>query len=128
MVWLALACMAGTAQAESLSIRLVQASNEGGGVGGGLADVAQLLQDNLRFKSFQLVSSRSISLPANGATELGQGFTARCSGGAGNMSVAIERGGKRVLSSTVQLQRGAPLLLGGFSSGGGKMIVILLLK
>ncbi len=128
MMWLALAGMAGTATADSLSIRLVQAANEGSGVGGGLGDVAQLLQDNLRFKSFQLVSSRSIGLPASGATELGQGFTARCSGGAGNLSVAIERGGTRVLSSTVQLQKGAPLLLGGFSSSGGKMIVILLLK
>jgi hypothetical protein len=42
--------------------------------------------------------------------------------------VAIERSGKRVLSSTVQLQRGTPLIVGGFSSGNGKMIVILSLR
>jgi hypothetical protein len=128
MVWLVITGLAGTVMADSLSIRLVQAGNEGSGVGGGLGDVAQLLQDNLRFKSFQLVSSKSIGLPANGAAELGQGFTARCSGGANNLSVAIERSGKRVLSSTVQLQRGTPLIVGGFSSGNGKMIVILSLR
>lgn len=128
VAWLALIGLAGTAAAGSVSIRLVQASNEGSGVGGGLGDVAQLLQDNLKFKSFQLVSSKSIGLPASGAAELGQGFTARCSGTADNLSVSIERGGKRVLSSTVQLQPGTPVMMGGFSSGNGKMIVILSLR
>ncbi len=128
VAWLALAGLASSAAADSLGIRLVQAANDGSGVGGGLADVAQLLQDNLKFKSFQLVSSKSVGLPASGATELGQGFTARCSGGADNLSVTIERSGRRVLSSTVQLQRGTPVILGGFSSGAGKMIVILSLR
>lgn len=128
-MWLALAGLAVPAWAGgSVSIRLVQAGNDGGGVGSGLGDVAQLLQDNLKFKSFQLVSSKSIGLPAKGAAELGQGFTARCSGTAESLDVAIERGGKRVLSSTVQLQAGTPVILGGFASGGGKMIVILSLR
>ena len=128
VAWLVLAGWAGFAAAGSVSIRLVQAANDGNGVGDGLGDVAQLLQDNLKFKSFQLVSSKSIGLPANGAAELGQGFTARCSGKADNLNVTIERSGKRVLSSTVQLQAGTPVILGGFSSGGGKMIVILSLR
>lgn len=113
----------------TLSIRLVEAGNEGQGVGKGLGDVGQLLQENLPFKSFQLRADKSVSLPADGSVGLAAGFVARCSGDADKLSVIIEQKGKPgKLESTVSLRKGKPLILGGFPSDGGKMIVILLLR
>ena len=112
----------------TLTIRLVEASNQGKGLGKGLGDVGALLQDNLKFNTFRLVDSKSLPLPARGAAQLAGGFTARCSGDQKNLAVTIERGGKAVLQSTVELQRGAPLILGGLPVEGAKMIVILLVR
>lgn len=113
----------------TLSIRLVEASNVGQGMGAGLGDVSRLLQENLPFRSFQVLASRSMTLPANGVASLSGGLVARCSGDQGSLSVVIESGGRKVLQSTVELRDGSPLILGGFSSGGrGKLIVILLAK
>lgn len=127
MIGLVLA--AGNALAGStLGIRLVEASNSGQGMGAGLGDVSRLLQENLPFKSFQLLASRSMSLPANGTASLSAGFVARCSGSQKSLNVVIENGGRKVLQSTVELRDGSPLILGGFSSGKGKLIVILLAK
>jgi hypothetical protein len=112
----------------TLSIRLVEASHAGQGMGNGLGDVSKLLRENLPFKSFQLLASRSMSLPADGVASLSAGFVARCSGNQGSLNVVIESGGRKVLQSTVELRDGSPLILGGFSSGKGKLIVILLVK
>ncbi len=112
----------------TLSVRLVEASNSGQGMGSGLADVSGLLRDNLPYKSFQLLTSRSLTLPANGTAALSGGMVAKCSGPQGSMNVVIEKGGKQVMQSTVELRDGTPLILGGFSSSKGKMIVILLAK
>lgn len=113
----------------TLSIRLVEATNEGQGAGKGLADVAQLLQENLPFKSFELRADKAVALPASGAVDLAAGFVARCSGDAANLSVSIERKGKQGrLASTVSLRKGKPVILGGLPSEGGKMIVILMLR
>jgi hypothetical protein len=112
----------------TLTIRLVDASNSGQGAGGGLEDVAQLLKENLPFNSFRLVANRSMPLPANGTVSLAEGIQARCSGDQRNLSVAIERGGKAQIQSTVELRNNTPLILGGMPSDKGKLIVILLAK
>lgn len=131
LLWacLLLATAVRAAAGDTLSIRLVEATHEGQGIGRGLADVAQLLQENLPFKSFQLQADRSIGLPANGAVELSGGYTARCSGDAGNLKVSIVRKGQPGrIDSTVALRKGKPVILGGLPADGGKMIVILLLR
>ncbi len=111
-----------------LTVRLVEASNAGQGMGTGLGDVANLLQNNLPYKTFQLLASRSMSLPATSAASLSSGIVARCSGGQENLSVVLERGGKRIMQTTVELRDGVPLIIGGISAGQGKMIVVLLAK
>lgn len=112
----------------TLSIRLVEASNAGQGMGTGLGDVAHLLQNNLPYKTFQLLASRSMSLPASSAASLSAGIVARCSGGQNNMNVILERGGKKIMQTSVELRDGTPLIIGGISSGQGKLIVVLLAK
>lgn len=130
--WLVVVCLllgAGVSRAGSvLSIRLVEASQKGQGMGTGLGDVSRLLQENLPFKSFQLLASRSMALPAGGVASLSGGMVARCSGEQGSMTVVIENGGRKVMQSTVELRDGSPLILGGFPSGKGKLIIILLAK
>lgn len=133
LILLLWACLLATAVraggGDTLSIRLVEATQEGQGIGRGLEDVAQLLQENLPFKSFQLQADKSVELPANSAVELSGGYTARCSGDAGSLKVSVVRKGKpgRV-DSTVALRRGKPVILGGLPAEGGKMIVILVLR
>ena len=128
-LWLGLMFMAGVSFAGStLSVRLVEASHAGQGMDTGLGDVSQLLRDNLPFKSFQLLASRSLSLPADGVASLSRGLVARCSGDQRNLSVTVESGGRKVMQSTVELRDGTPLIMGGFSSGKGKLILILLAK
>jgi hypothetical protein len=112
----------------TLSVRQVEASHAGQGMDTGLGDVSQLLRDNLPFKSFQLLASRSMSLPADGVASLSRGMVVRCSGDQRNMKVTIESGGRKVMQSTVELRDGIPLIMGGFPSGKGKMILILLAK
>jgi hypothetical protein len=111
-----------------LTIRLVEASNKGQGVGPGLGDVGPLLQNNLRFNSFRLINSGSLPLPAGGNVSLGQDLAARCVGDPRNLSVTILRGSKVVLKSTVELQRGTPFIMGGLPAEGGKLIVVLIVR
>lgn len=111
-----------------LSIRLVEASNDGQGMGAGLNDVARLLQENLPFNSFRLLSNQSMPLPAHGAVNLAQGVLARCSGDERNLTVSIERARVPQLQSTVELRKDIPFILGGLPSANGKMIVILLVR
>jgi hypothetical protein len=129
ILFLALMWTAGNGVAGSLlSVRLVEASHAGQGMGVGLGDVANLLQNNLPYKSFQLLASRSMSLPANGVASLNSGIVARCSGGQDNLSVVLERGGKKIMQTTVELRDGTPLIIGGISSAQGKLIIVLLAK
>ena len=124
----ALAAAAPSFAGPILTIRLVEASDKGQGVGAGLGDVGPLLQNNLRFNSFRLVTSGSLPLPSGGTVSLGQGLAARCSGDQHNLAVSITRGSKVVLQSTVELQRGTPFIMGGLPAEGGKLIVVLLVR
>lgn len=129
LLFLTLMWTAGNGVAGSLlSVRLVEASHAGQGMGVGLGDVANLLQNNLPYKSFQLLASRSMALPANGVASLNSGIVARCSGGQDNLSVVLERGGKKIMQTTVELRDGTPLIIGGISSAQGKLIIVLLAK
>ena len=131
--WFTLGCLmllwAGAVTAgDILTLRLVEASNRGKGVGEGLGDVAPLLSNNLPFSSFKLVAAQSLPMPANGTVDMGYGFSARCTGRQSNLRVAVARRGRPVLQSTVELQTGMPLILGGFPTETGKMIVILVVR
>ncbi len=112
----------------TLSVRLVEASHAGQGMGVGLGDVANLLQNNLPYKTFQLLASRSMPLPAKGVASLSSGIVARCEGTQESLNVVLERGGKKIMQTSVELRDGTPLIIGGLSSGQGKLIVILLAK
>lgn len=112
------------AQAETLRIRLVRASNAPGGVHPSLQDVAPALRGNLVFTSYALVGQARLTLPAGGTANLG-GYAVACQGAAGQLHIAIANGGRRLLDTTAGIQPGKPLILGSFPDGsGGQMIFV----
>ncbi len=114
-----------SAEAGSLSLRLVEASNSGGS-SGSLSDVIGILQKTLPFKTFTLKASGSASLPASNQSVSLDGYSVICNGPQGNLSVAVKRRGKTIVNTSAALKKGKPFVLGGLPGGGGKSLVLIL--
>lgn len=126
LILLAVAASAPAAGAtERLTIRLVQASNDGEGASGGLRDVAPLLQRNLPFRRFDLLESRTIRLPASETIVFNAGLSVRCEGDAERLSLFVQAGDTVVLQTQVRLTGQTPLILGGFAAPGGRRLLVL---
>ena len=125
-VLLALAspCLAGG----SLSVRLVEASDAGTGVDAGLGDVAAALQNSmgLVFKGFSLVGTARMGLPADGTDRQLGPYQVRCSGPQSGLAIELRQGRKELLRTSVNLRDGNPLIVGGFQTRKGKMILVFL--
>jgi len=111
-----------------LSVRLVEAHNEGTGVSSALGDLAGMLQRNLPYKRFDLVGSGTAQLPGEGSLSLQGDVALRYAGASNALRVSLHRGGKRLLSSTIALAPGKPFVLGGFRGPRGRMMVVLILR
>jgi hypothetical protein len=119
---------AATSLAGSLSMRLVEASNTGSGIEKSLGDVASALKAQLPFSSYKLIASGATTLPANGSrTSLG-GYTVTCAGPQTSLTIQITKGRQQLANTTVNLRSGRPLLLGGFPSKSGKLIVVFIAR
>lgn len=119
-----LVALAPVSYAGNLTIRLVEATNNGKGDSGDVADIADVLRKNLQYKSFALVDSGSVKLPSSGSTtELGP-FVLTLSGSEASLAISVTRDGKNALTTTVTLGKRTPLVLGGFSSGAGKLVLV----
>ena len=116
---------AATSYAGSLNIRVIQASNNGQGISGDIADIQPLLKSNLPFSRFDLLGAQTTALPASGQVQLAGGFTLKCSGPQNNLSVELSRNGRALLSTVLALQAGKPVILGGVPSGENKLLVVL---
>lgn len=117
-------CVAGS----RLSVRLVEASNEGTGVSAGLEDVASAMRSSLVFRSYTLVGSRSTPLPAPGSVIRLGPYSVKCSGPQSSLAIRVSKGGRDLLKTTVNLRDDKPLILGGFPSTRGKMILVFLAR
>ena len=124
LLWVVLAA-SGAAAADRLTIRLVQATNEGQGASDGLRDVAPLLERNLPFRRFDLLESRTIRLPASQTVVFGAGISVKCDGGGDNLSLFVQSGGAVLLQTQVRLTGQTPLILGGFPAPGGRRLLVL---
>jgi hypothetical protein len=124
----AFAVAAAAHAAPTLSVRLVEASREGGGVGRDLGDVAAVLQQNMPFDTFRLLSSRTMRLPGDQQHDMGSGYAVRCAGEQQSLAITVSRDGRVVLRSTVALRDETPLILGGFPSRSGKIIIVLVVR
>ena len=115
--------------AGSLSIRLVEAHNESDAVASGLKDVQGTLRKNLQqYRGFDLLGSSSLPLPANATASPGSGFSVTCSGAQNNLSVVITRNRQEVVSTTLNLRNNTPVMLGGFTTKRGRMLVLLVAR
>ena len=111
-----------------VTFRLVEASNEGEGITPGLNDVESILISQLPFKRYGLIDRAECKLPANQVIKMSRGYTINCNGKQENFTVKVNQGKAEILQTTVALKDGKPLMLGGFPSGKGKLLLILLVK
>lgn len=109
----------------TLSVRLVEASNNGAGVDPGLADVAGLLQGSLRFTRYRLVAQKRMRLPASQTVTLA-GYAVQCEGPQRGLRIRVRSKGTGLLDTTANLRDGKPLVLGGFPAKSGKLILVFL--
>jgi len=123
-------CCAATAgiAGGTVSIRLVEASNAGEGVDGRLSDVVPVLKKSLVFKKYSLIASSSLKLPADGQTVKVGKYTVTCTGSQRSLRIQIKQGKDPLLYTTASLSRGKPLVLGGFPSRTGRMILVFLAR
>ncbi|MDD5705410.1 MAG: hypothetical protein PHR35_05760 [Kiritimatiellae bacterium] len=122
----AVMCLAaGAAGAETLRIRLLRTSHADGAVAAEIQDVMPALRNSLVFKSYSLMGTAQMALPANGeAVGLG-GYTVTCSGTMSQLTIKVMRGKYAVLDTVASIRHGQPLILGGFTGGGGGQVVFV---
>ena len=124
---IALALMFGAclASAGTMSVRLVHATDAEGGMDPRLSDISGIL-GSLRFESFSLLDSDTVRLPAEEVRiRMAQGYTLTCNGTQGDLAIEMNHNGQSLLKTTATLRRGKPLILGGFPTREGKIILVL---
>lgn len=113
-----------TAGEQKLTVRLVTASNESGN-NAGLEDVIGALKENLPYRSYTLVDTGTVKLPATENVCKLEEYTIIFNGTHKNLTVEIFKGRKELLNTTISISKGAPLILGGFSEGNKKIVFVL---
>lgn len=108
----------------ALSVRLVEASPKTSNSSGGLEDVVGILARNLPYTSFTLQGEQTLTLPTRQTVQIG-GFTVTCTGTQQELQLAIQRGGRVLISTILRLQDSTPVIVGGFPSANGKQIFVL---
>ena len=112
---------------QSLSIRLVHATQQQQASTSGLSDVAGVLQRSLPYNHFSLKGSSSMRLPAGETRSLG-GYSVQCSGAQGQLKIQVRRGNKVLINTTVALRDKTPLVLGGLSASTGKLLFVFVAR
>ncbi|MBT3191749.1 MAG: hypothetical protein HN341_04270 [Verrucomicrobia bacterium] len=120
--------LSASAQAGSLSVRLVRASHTAGGSSSGLGDVIPVFQKSLPYSHYSLAGSTSMTLPASKATRQLGGYSVTCSGSQNSLAITVKHGRKQLLNTSVRLSRGKPLILGGFPSGQDKLVLVFVAR
>ena len=113
---------------ERLTVRMVEASNDGSGVHPEAKDIAGVLNKSLVYKDFALLACASLTIPVKGRTIKLSSYSVTCSGKQDSMKIVVRRGKKEVLNTTVKLQDKKLVILGGFPSKKGKLILVFLVK
>ncbi|MCK5849649.1 MAG: hypothetical protein KAH23_01945 [Kiritimatiellae bacterium] len=117
-------CLAGG----NLSIRMIEASNKTTPSSSGVQDVVSILEKSLPYNSFNLSASGTMKLPAKKSTQRLGGYTVSCSGKQKNLSIKVTHEKKTILNTTVNLRDNKPLILGGFPSENGKLILVFVVS
>lgn len=122
-----LTLVATAATAETLTVNMVKAANKGReSVDPKLKPFENLLKSNLPFKRFELVDSKTLTLPGKKTVPL-KDYTLTCDGSAANLKITVAHKGKQVMSSKASIEAGKPLIVGGFPDAADKDARILLI-
>jgi len=123
LLGLTLAASAGS----TLSLRLVEARNMRGtsAMDKELEDVYKVLKESLPFNSYTVIDTQQTSLPASSTLDMARDYHVTCTGEQRSLQIIVEHRGRQVLTTRVELQDGKPLIIGGFSFEGGKLILIV---
>ena len=112
-----------------VTARLVEASADAAPNAPELADVLPLLQELLKFNSYQLVCSRTFPPTEGLRVKLERGQTFVVSNVKGNeFTVTVDRGGKTILTMRVKLQPGRPVVFNVPSDRGHSYFIVLTAK
>lgn len=124
----ALLCANALHAGEQLTIRLIEARNDGETEDEQLADVADFLHGKLPFRAYRQLEAKSIALPADEAVTLAHGLELRCTGAQDELEVVIER--PRRITTKVSLHDGKPFVIGPFQVGPGpeRLLILLLVR
>jgi len=109
-----------------VTARLVEAFSDGTPNAPELADVLPLLQELLKFNSYQMVCSRTFPATEGLRVKMERGQTFVVSNVKGNeFTVSVDRGGKTILTMRVKLQPGRPIVFNVPSDRGHSYFVVL---
>ncbi|MBL7115377.1 MAG: hypothetical protein ISS35_06390 [Kiritimatiellae bacterium] len=112
---------------QTLSVRLIHATQQQQASSSGLSDVAGVLQRSLPYNHFSLKGSTSMRLPAGETRSLG-GYSVQCSGAQGQLKIQVRRGNKALINTTVALRDKTPLVLGGLPASTGKLLLVFVAR
>lgn len=114
---------------EQINLKLVLAKKtKDGTVDNRLNDVKDLLKNNLPYNSYTLLGQTTVPLKDTDRIILAAGVTVTLADvKERTLNLRINQEKKKVLSARVNLRKGKPAVLGGFSGNDGKMMVIVTL-
>jgi hypothetical protein len=124
LLGLLLAPLPAQAQAETLTIRMVRAS-QGTEIDPALQDVAALMRGNLAFSAFKLLDSATVTLPASAPVRLNKSYKVSLSGPASSLDITVTHGTVALIKTHAVLQGRSPLVLGGIPSRDGTLLFVL---
>ncbi len=111
---------------DKLSLRLVEASQDEVETDSRLDDIKELLTKNLPFRSFKLLDSKSMAVPANNTFTMSGGYEVSCKGAQSGLEVRVVRRREELVRTTVTLKDRTPLVIAGFPSDRGRLLLVLL--
>lgn len=111
-----------------VDIRLVRAQTTGS-LSPQLADVADLLQNNLPFQGYSVLGRTRLPLPNRGQSVTFPGnLVVRCSGNQERLTVVVRRHETVLLNAVVSLRDNRPVILGGFPEGRDRLLLIVVAR
>ena len=129
-----LACVCGSARAESVAVDIgfVVASNAGRSIDPALAAIKPKLQSMFNYSSYRMLDrkKKTLAVGEEGVFELPGNRTVRVtpaapSGNKVRLSLQVHEGAKNLLTTTLGMNRGGMVLLGGFPYQDGVMILFV---
>jgi hypothetical protein len=113
-------------EGKTAKARLLVAENgEPSGDQSGIQDILPQLQATLKFKSYRLLTTKSLTLKSGARTSLGSDLSLSVTGIDGeSVTVEVNQGKQRLLQTRLQLAPGRPVILGGIPGENNATLIL----